>query len=181
MSWEGRFLVLALILVVSYSSDQSNCWCHLNQNTTLTGTIELFAPKLNCSQDYVINNLFCLNISPTCYSCKCIITLICWPHDGNLDQKCPTLIDAIRLWRLTAVNTSEKGLLVHMSSFWPWIFRDHPGDRLKYFLRIVLARCARWARSPAARRWWRRSAASCRTSSVGTSQRQGETYYSSAD
>ena len=105
---KGVFLVLALILVVSYSSDQSNCWCHLNQNTTLTGTIELFAPKLNCSQDYVINNLFCLNISPTCYSCKCIITLICWPHDGNLDQKCPALIDAIMLWQLAVYYTTEK-------------------------------------------------------------------------
>ena len=60
---KGVFLVLALILVVSYSSDQSNCWCHLNQNTTLTGTIELFAPKLNCSQDYVINNLFAATIT----------------------------------------------------------------------------------------------------------------------
>ena len=55
---EGLFLVLALILAVSYSSDQSNCWFHLNQNTILTDTIELLAPKLDCSQDYVINNLF---------------------------------------------------------------------------------------------------------------------------
>ena len=55
---KGVFLVLALILVVSYSSDQSNCWFHPNQNTILTDTIELLPPKLDCSQDYVIDKTF---------------------------------------------------------------------------------------------------------------------------
>ena len=55
---EGLFLVLALILAVSYSSDQSNCWFHPNQNTILTDTIELLPPKLDCSQDYMIDKTF---------------------------------------------------------------------------------------------------------------------------